>query len=142
MSLAEIHQLLATNRQLIADIWQFFISVHLALFALIFTINPKRVTIFARLALVIAYFGFMYLNYHAQLDNYTYARDLIAAGRRLESDQIIARSPLFKAFQAGWIITYLPVIYGVSAALGTGLILLPQRNSRRAKSPAKTLGEA
>lgn len=65
----ELHDLLAQNRELITDTWYFFLTVHLAVFGIVHVAN-RRVRFHERMLLYAAYFGFLAVNYIAQMDNY------------------------------------------------------------------------
>jgi len=69
MSEFALHELLAHNRELISDTWYYFLTVHLAVFGIVH-VASRRVNIFERLTLIIAYLGFLAINYRAQSDNY------------------------------------------------------------------------
>jgi hypothetical protein len=131
LDLLQLYEVLGQHRELIANTWQFFVSVHIAIFGLLFMINPSRVSLTSRLVLFFAYSGFMYLNYNAQVDNYTYARELIELAFRLESLQPEPNQVLTRTFSApGWLLTYLPYIFIVAMCVGGALILIPNRPGR------------
>ena len=132
MDIGEVHSALASNRALIASTWEYFVSVHIALFGLIFIIDPKRVTLLSRVFMLVAYFGFLYLNYRAQIDNYIYSRELIELGTMLEKAQVAgSRNVLGVAFHAGWVLAYLHYIYAGTAVFGAALIAFPHNPKHR-----------
>jgi hypothetical protein len=137
MNIGEVHDALAANRALIASTWEFFVSVHIALFGLVFIIDPRRVTLLARAFMLVAYFGFLYLNYRAQIDNYIYSRELIELGVSLERAQGGAtQGVLGIAFHAGWVLAYLHYVYAGVAVCGAALLAFPHRPREGAASPA------
>lgn len=73
------------------------------------------------LALLPFYFGFAYLNYNAQLDNYVYG------SRLLEYIGTLATGPnqmaiLTAEFRKGWVLPYLAPIYIATAAFSTLIV--------------------
>lgn len=124
MSLAEIHTLLAMNRELIAQTWNFFVSVHLAITGIIFVSQGNRVPIVAKAALVPAYLGFMYINFRAQMDNYQYTRKILEYAQEIEATAAVERATLSVIFKTGWIIEYLSFIYGGAAIFAIAIIFL------------------
>ncbi|MEO0883242.1 MAG: hypothetical protein AAFY34_10970 [Pseudomonadota bacterium] len=136
MSLFEIHEILAGNRELIAQTWEFFINVHLAIIGIMY-IGSHRVPVTARLVLILPYAAFMYMNYHAQLDNYTYAREILeyANNYALETGD----DTLTQFFKAGWVLEYLLVLYCAAGAFGAAAILLI--GDRRSSTQTSKVGE-
>lgn len=129
MNIAEIHEVLGENRALIASTWEYFVTVHLSLFGLMFLINPQRITVISRVIMLAAYCGFMFINYRAQVDNYAYALELIRIGTEAELAIDVNSRVISKVFKPGWLIEFLPLIYGVAAALGGLLILTPHKHA-------------
>ncbi|ACT58863.1 hypothetical protein [Hirschia baltica] len=131
-SLLQIHELIGQHRELISNTWQFFVSVHIAIFGLLFMINPDRVNWASRLVLFMAYSGFMYLNYNAQIDNYTYAMELLNLAKELEFGLPDSQSIMTNVFnKPGWVLEYLVYIFGVAACIGGTLILIPNHPKLR-----------
>lgn len=122
MSLAEIHEILAYNRALIADTWNFFVSVHLALIGLVFLAHRAKVQTFLLVALIPAYACFMYINFRAQVDNYAYSKKVLEYATKLEQDEGTNLATLSAIFDAGWIIHFLPVIYVIAFLFGVLII--------------------
>ncbi|WP_018996494.1 hypothetical protein [Hirschia maritima] len=141
-SLLAIHELIGQHREFISNTWQFFVSVHIAIFGLLFMINPDRVNIASRFVLFSAYGGFMYLNYNAQLDNYRYALELLTLARELEEGLGKTQSIITNVFnRPGWVLEYLIYIFGISTSVGGALILIPNRPRKRDTSLDKELFE-
>nr|WP_321440890.1 hypothetical protein [uncultured Hyphomonas sp.] len=130
MTIEQIHENIALNRELIAETWQFFVTVHLSLFGLLFLIDQRRVKWPVRFIMLAAYAGFMYLNYRAQLDNYNYSFELIRYGLKIETENSDESVLLLAVFEPGWVVRWLKWIYGVAAVLGAALILIPQNKAR------------
>lgn len=127
-SLLQIHELIGQHRELISNTWQFFVSVHIAIFGLLFMINPDRVNWASRLVLFLAYSGFMYLNYNAQIDNYLYAKELLELAKELEYGLPESQKIMTNVFgKPGWVLQYLIYIFSVATCIGGTLILLPNR---------------
>lgn len=119
----ELHDLLSSNRELISNTWQFFLSVHLALFGVIF-IASSRILFRERVVLTGAYLGFMYMNFRAQIDNYAANDRLLKAINDMAPSAPGAATAKFLAVgDPYWIVSYLPMVFG-AAALASSLIIL------------------
>ncbi len=139
-SLLQIHELLGQHRELISNTWQFFVSVHIAIFGLLFMINPDRVNFASRIVLFLAYCGFMYLNFNAQIDNYTYSRELLNLAKELEVGLPRSQTIMTNVFgEPGWVLKYLIYIFGVAMSIGCTLILVPNRPRRVRRDLDETL---
>jgi len=126
LDLLQLYEVLGQHRELISNTWQFFVSVHIAIFGLLFMINPRRVSLISRIVLFLAYSGFMFLNYNAQVDNYTYSQELINLAHRLEALQPEPNQVLMRTFDApGWLLSYLHYIFIVAMCIGGALIMIP-----------------
>jgi hypothetical protein len=68
------------------------------------------------------YFGFLYLNYHAQIDNYTYAKELLNYTADLEARDARGLKLVQISFQRGWLIPYLGPIY-ICVGAFSGLLI-------------------
>jgi len=123
LTLADAHQLLASNRDLINNTWHFFVSVHLALFA-VAMFSPNRAASGKPLLLLLPFYaGFMYLNYQAQLDNYNYAKqilDYIATLTQGSSEMAI----LTASFHKGWLLPYLGWIYTAVGVFSSFVVIV------------------
>ena len=82
MSEYELLDLLASNYQKIDGLWNFFISIHLAILGALF-LMPRRVSTPERLVAFGAYAAFMYVNRSAMLDSYDYHLALSKEAARL-----------------------------------------------------------
>ncbi len=123
----ELHQLLAANRELISDTWNFFLSVHLAVFGIVY-IASGRIDLRERGVLVGAYLSFMVLNCLAQLDNYTSHNAILQQIMALpDSEEGRVAKALIQSDPA-WIVDYLFVVYGVAALVSSAIILLINRD--------------
>lgn len=132
MDLGELHQLILSNRSLIANTWQFFISVHLALFGLLSLLARDSTDGRWRIVMLLPfYWGFMFLNYRAQVDNYNYAQALISAVADLESHGANALSILQATASPGWVIAYLLPIYAATGAVCTAALVILSLQKRR-----------
>jgi len=114
MTAAELHVLFVANRALIAETWNFFVTVHMGVIGLMFLARGNAVPFFARLLVLPGYAAFMYINYRAQIDNYDYTARILEALRMIDVEDGAGRG-LTSMFQAGWVTRYLPVIYGIAA---------------------------
>ena len=141
-NLLAFYEIIGQHREFISNTWQFFVSVHIAIFGLLFMINPDRVNWASRLVLFIAYSGFMYLNYNAQLDNFNYALELLTLAKEMEKNLPESQAIMTKVFgRPGWVLQYLGYIFGVSMSVGGALILIPNRPRTKNKSLDQTLFE-
>lgn len=106
MTVADLHGIFVSNRGLIAETWNFFVTVHMAIIGLMFVARGNAVPLVARLLVLVGYAAFMYINYRAQVDNYGYSTEVLRRLQALEGEKA-----LVSMFQIGWINSYLPVIY-------------------------------
>lgn len=120
MDLYQLHSILAENRDLIAHTWEFFVTVNLAIIGILYVGN-KQIPLWVRITLLIPYSAFMYLNYRAQIDNYTYASEILNFAQTY-SDQS-GENSLVTFFNAGWVLNYLSLIYISGFIFGSVLIL-------------------
>jgi hypothetical protein len=125
MTAYELHDLLVDHRGLIANTWQFFVSVHLALLGLAFVVRFQERKLILRTLMFVGYAGFMFINYNAQLDNYRYAAVLLDYLAVATQGAEPAQQALHQVFRKGWVLDYLAYIYGVSMLLGLLAIYLP-----------------
>jgi hypothetical protein len=142
MGAYELHDLLVDHRGLIANTWQFFVSVHLALLGLAFVVRFHDAKLVLRLLMFTGYAGFMYINFMAQLDNYRYAAALLNALVEEASGETPAIRAMHLLFRPGWILDYLHVIYLGSMVLGALAIFIPAFTARartRAEEDASVL---
>ena len=124
----ELHDLLASNRELISDTWNYFLSVHLAVFGIVY-IASGRIHLIERLVLIGAYFSFMYMNYNAQLDNYAnYLRLLEQINLMPETADGAAAAKALLSPGATWIADSLMQVYCGAAAVSSLIILLINRD--------------
>ncbi|MBI1338977.1 hypothetical protein GC169_02035 [bacterium] len=123
MDIYQLHSSLIEARGLISSTWEFFVSVHLALFGLLFILSGQKTPIVARLYLLAAYLGFMGMNYLAQVDNYAHAERLVALARALPSDRPENEAVFAVIDRANWVTRWLVHVYAGAATLG-GLIIL------------------
>jgi len=130
MTLAEIHEILAYNRALIAETWNFFVTVHLALIGLVFLAHRAKSQLFLLILLVPAYASFMYINYRAQIDNYKYTKKILEYAEHIELSVDNNLATLSAIFDTGWIIEYLQQIYLLAFVFGV-LIILSEVISQR-----------
>lgn len=124
MALSDALSLFADTRDLIANTWQFFVSVHMAIFAVLL-LSPKteagpRPQI---LFLIPFYTGFMWLNYGGQQDNYALSGVLLQQIQALET-QAGGPALISGVFQGGWVLQYLNAIYAGSFLFCTILIVV------------------
>jgi hypothetical protein len=126
MTPTDLHGMFVDNRALIADTWNFFVTVHMALIGLMFLARGAHVPFLARLLVLPGYAAFMYINYRAQVDNYTYTAEII---RKLQAEGDGGLPTTM--FRVGWVTEYLPWIYLGAAAFSVlvilGTSLLPGR---------------
>lgn len=123
MTLAEIHDILASNRALIAETWNFFVSIHLAIIGLVFLAHRAKTPIFLLLLMIPAYTSFMYINFRAQVDNYAYTKKILEYAEVIEQAEENNLATLSVIFDTGWIIQYLQLIYILAFVFGMLVIL-------------------
>ncbi len=138
MDTYETMDLIASNREIINANWQFFISLHLALVGVMY-ISTVRVPLRGRLALIIPYVAFLYMNYQAQVDYYTQDLLLHEYWRSIRDASDIPLGPdLDQAYDVGWINPFLPYIYMVAAFFGGFTLLMAGAKRPPDSSPEKS----
>ena len=123
----ELHVILASNRELIAQTWEFFVTVHLAIMGIFYVASrvPKK----ARFIFIFPYMGFLYLNFRAQIDNYTYAAKILNYLQDVvTTNSDSSTQTLTAAFKAGWILPALPIIYSIALIFGITAIVFAGSN--------------
>ena len=121
----ELHDLLANNLELTSDTWSYFLTVHLAIFGVVYIAN-RRIGLFDRLILLVAYAGVLVLNYRAQIDNFTYQAAVKAEIAALGED---GASKALLQGDTMWVLEYLAVLYAVAAILATVIILFTNKRA-------------
>ena len=118
----EFHDLLAGNRELISDTWNFFLTVHLALLGIIF-VSRDGINNIQRIVLFGAYVAFMYMNYAAQIDNYTHYLSIVDGIRSMPAtSQGAAEAKAMVTMDPVWIVDYLGFVY-LAATIACGAII-------------------
>ena len=123
MTAYELHDLLSSNRELISDTWNYFLTVHLAIFGIVY-IASGHIRMIERLILVCGYFAFMGVNYMAQIDNYA-NHERIKDQIRLLGDE--SAQALLLAVDKVWISDYILHIYGAAAFISSIVIIMINR---------------
>lgn len=117
----ELLDLIGDQLHLILDNWNFFVSAHIAVLGILF-ITHRSISPIERLLAIVAYSGFMAINYSAQSKNYAYLRDLTQSYHGYKSIETIAPpATIYFTFQGvpvGWV----EAIYAGSL-IGTVLVL-------------------
>ncbi|MGF1545214.1 MAG: hypothetical protein ACFB00_12065 [Parvularculaceae bacterium] len=123
----ELFDILAANRELISDTWHYFLTVHLAIFGIVY-IASGRIGVGERILLVFAYFGFMFMNYGAQVDNYENYQRLTDAIRALPAPgpELVDVRELIADADV-WVVDVLHYVYLAAGAVGALIILLINR---------------
>lgn len=98
-----LFEMLADARELIFDAWYFFLTVHLAILAIVY-VAQRRTRFAERLILLAAYAGFMVMNYLSQADNYANYLLIVAQIKALASSNESA-SALLRDGGAVWLTT-------------------------------------
>ncbi len=125
----ELHDLLSGNRELISNTWNYFLTVHLALLGVIFVASGGINTI-QRVVLFGAYAAFMYMNYAAQLDNYTFYIRLIEEIDAMPNDADGAMTAKSLAtMDPVWIVDWLREVY-LAAGVTCGLVIMLIKRER------------
>ncbi|MEM6413457.1 MAG: hypothetical protein AAF720_02235 [Pseudomonadota bacterium] len=123
----EISDLLASNRELISATWNYFLSVHLALFGVIFIVSG-RARRFERVVLIAAYVGFMFLNYAAQIENYDIYCRIVDQIASMPNDAIGgAQAKALVPLGQPWVMDWLAPIYASAAGSSAIIIMLINR---------------
>lgn len=126
MTVAELHGIFVSNRGLINETWNFFVTVHMAIIGLMFLARGNEVPIRARLLVLPGYFAFMFINFRAQQDNYGYSTEVLNRLKLLEGDHAMA-----SMFKIGWINNYLPYIYGGAALFAVIIVLATFKGEKK-----------
>lgn len=110
MTQYEILDLIASQRNMTAQAWTMFITVNIAVLGGMFFLQ-KRVNVIEKLIAIVVYGAFLFVNYRAQVDNYTYTSNLISAALELEAQG--GTPPIANSiYEMPLIATALPFIYG------------------------------
>ncbi|MEO0400717.1 MAG: hypothetical protein AAF224_15020 [Pseudomonadota bacterium] len=124
----EISDLLASNRTLISETWNYFLTVHLAIFGIIY-IASGRTGVTERIILVVAYLAFMVINYAGQVDNYgNYERLIEQIAGMPDSVDGAAQAKALVKLAPVWITDWLPEVYAAAAAVSSLILLLINRD--------------
>ncbi|MEL7486598.1 MAG: hypothetical protein AAGJ87_05185 [Pseudomonadota bacterium] len=124
----ELHDLLAANRELISDTWQYFLSVHLAIFGIVY-IASGRIHLIERLVLIGAYLSFMFMNFNAQMDNYgNYVRIVNEIFALPETAAGAAQAKAILKADPVWVADSLLHVYCAAAIVSSLIILLINRD--------------
>jgi hypothetical protein len=83
MSIYELLDVLASNYQKIDGLWNFFITIHLAILGALF-LMPRRVSLPERGVALLAYGAFSFVNRAALVDTYDYHRVVLDEIARLK----------------------------------------------------------
>ncbi len=123
MTLSDALSLFADTRDLIANTWQFFVSVHMAIFAVLLLAprsetGPRPQLLF----LIPFYVGFMWLNFGGQQDNFAMSAVLLQQIQTLETENG-GPALISGVFQGGWVLQYLTPIYATSLSFCCLLIV-------------------
>lgn len=125
MQLYEILDLVASCLDKADMLWNFFIWIHLAVIAGLMLLH-RRLYFLERLFAVLAYLGFLFMNYSAMVDTYDYLDVLIAEASRFNIDPGTPGSLVanyWQTFDLPDHIGYLPLVYGAAAvAFSIGLL--------------------
>ena len=128
MTGADLHEILADKHELISDTWYYFLTVHMALLAIIY-VAQRRARFPERIFLLLGYFGFLAINYMGQADNYAVFDAICNAMHQLPDtpENEIAKA-LMPHKEGVWIRPYLHYLYGTAAAVSTLIILFINRS--------------
>ncbi len=128
----ELHDLLTGNRELISDTWNFFLTVHLAIFGIVY-IACGHIKMIERGLLVGGYLSFMYVNYMAQMDNYLNNKRILEQIWSLGPDvpDAEAAKALLGPVKQVWIMDYLGTFYICAAVVASVLIMIINRGDGR-----------
>jgi hypothetical protein len=83
MSVYELLDVLASNYAKIDGLWNFFITIHLAILGALF-LMPRRVSLPERGVALLAYAAFSFVNRSALIDSYDYQRTVLNEIARLK----------------------------------------------------------
>ena len=127
MTGADLHEMLADNRELISDTWYFFLTVHMALLAIVY-IAHRRTRFPERVFLLAAYTGFVYVNYMAQRHNYENFAAIVGQLKALPdtAEHAIAKA-LAPPYARPWIADWLIHVYAAAAFISSLIILFVNR---------------
>jgi hypothetical protein len=116
----ELLDLMAENRTAIYDTWYFFLTVHMAVFGIVY-IARGYTHVAERLVMIGAYAAFTFVNFRGQQDNYALQARLAEEIANLPDDPVARR--LVESDASMWISTYLPHLY-IAAGICSALIIL------------------
>jgi hypothetical protein len=124
MDTGVLQEALADTRELISDTWHFFLTVHMAILAIVY-VAQRRTRFPERIILLGAYLGFMGLNYLAQLDNYTRLIDIASVIERDSSE--IAEATRVRGGETQ-VTAYLGYAYILTSFLSAAVIIFVNRS--------------
>src|SRR5262245_23758636 len=128
MSLYEILDLVASNYQKIDTLWNFFITIHLAVIGGIVLLQ-QRIGLPERIIAIGGYLAFAFLNWQAIQDAYAYQLVLLNQADAIGgSSRVVA---YLKGFDLAERIKYIPYVHPVGAALTVLAILFINRFAYR-----------
>ncbi|MEL6364134.1 MAG: hypothetical protein AAFR11_04770 [Pseudomonadota bacterium] len=121
MSAYEIMDLIASQLSIINEVWNFFLTIHMAVIGLLI-IARQYVPWAMKLVVITAYLGFLGVNYSAQIDNYTRLEALYEqAGQREAageySNGAMAYGDLMRDYGVEEPKRFLPIVYSFSAGM-------------------------
>lgn len=121
MSAYEIMDLIASQLSIINEVWNFFLTIHMAIIGLLI-IARQFVPGTMKVVIIIAYLGFLGVNYSAQADNYSqlealYADAAMFAEREEMATGAQASGEVIRNYDLTEKARLLPLVYSFTATL-------------------------
>jgi hypothetical protein len=132
ISASDLYAMLSANRELIANTWHFFVSVHMGVVAALLLARHEGERRPQLLLLIPFYIGFMYLNFRAQIDNYEISRRLIGYIEQYEKNEGVPKI-IATLFEAGWVMPFLAPIFWATGSFTALLIIAASAARGRAR---------
>ncbi len=140
MTLYELLDVIASQRELVFNTWNMFVAVHITIVGGLFLVQ-RDVSLKERVAAYALYIVFLYMNWNAQVVNYDYIGLLISEARALESLQgcgvAVCLAKQLPSFANAKILVH--VAYGVGALSTLLAVMLINRIAHRPE-PRTVLG--
>ena len=133
MSLYDLLDLIASQRELVFNTWNMFVAVHITIIGGLFLIS-REVSLIERLVAYALYLVFLCMNWNAQIVNYEYINLLVLEAQALEAKVgcgaavcLAKQAPSSTSAQS-----LVHVVYGLGAIVTFLTVMLINKMSHRA----------
>ena len=137
MTLYELLDVIASQRELVFNTWNMFVAVHITIIGGLFLVH-RDVSWKERIAAYVLYFVFLYMNWNAQVVNYDYIGLLTAEARALENQNgcgvavcLAKQLPSYANAK-----TLVHIVYGVAAFFTLLTVMMINRIAHRPEMPS------